>query len=188
MGRISERPIEVSQDIIDQTTAELQQVGGQKNKQWAKRIIQPSTTIMDKSRQEQYADDVEFALFDYVPPTEQGNGTVKSNPLVRNQFVNHQIQMEDSGVYIPTVLFNTLVDASTLTDRQMEALFRGAPPLIKDPSYVKYNGDTFDNVAQYQMPNQENTSIGVLDPYRFYSRVDNHWSFNPDSELFTVNP
>jgi hypothetical protein len=188
VGRINETPIEVSQDIIDQTTAELQQVGGQKNKQWAKRIIMPSTNIMDKSRQEQYADDVEFALFDYVPPTEQGNGTVKSNPLVRNQFVNHQIQMEDAGVNIPTVLFNTLVDASSLTDRQMEALFRGAPPLIRDPSYVKYNGDTFDTVANYQYPNKENTAIGMLDPYRNFSRVDNHWSYNPDSQLFTINP
>jgi hypothetical protein len=188
VGRINETPIEVSQDIIDQTTAELQQVGGQKNKQWAKRIIMPSTNIMDKSRQEQYADDVEFALFDYVSPTEQGNGTVKSNPLVRNQFVNHQIQMEDAGVHIPTVLFNTLVDASSLTDRQMQALFLGAPPLIKDPSYVKYNGDTFDTVAEYQYPNKENTAIGVLDPYRNFSRVDNHWSYNPDSQLFTINP
>ena len=188
VGRINETPIEVSQDIVDQTTAELQQVAGQKNKQWAKRIIQPSTNIMDKSRQEQYADDVEFALFDYVPPTEQGNGTVKSNPLVRNQFVNHQIQMEDAGVNIPTVLFNTLVDASSLTDRQMDALFRGAPPLIRDPSFVKYNGDDFDNVAKYQYPNKENTEIGMLDPYRFFSRVDNHWSYTPDSQLFTINP
>jgi hypothetical protein len=188
VGRINETPIEVSEDIINQTNAELQQISGQKNKQWAKRIIRPSTTILDKSRQENYADDVEFALFDYVPVTEQGAGTVKSNPLVRNQFINNEIQMENAGVYIPTVLFNTLVDASSLTDRQMEALFKGAKPLIKDPSYVKYNGDTFDNVAQYQYPNQENTAIGILDPYRFYSRVDNHWSFNPDSELFTVNP
>jgi len=143
---------------------------------------------MDKSRQESYADDVEIALFDYVPPTEQGTGTVKSNPLVRNQFVNHQIQMEDSGVHIPTVLFNTLVDASSLTDRQMQALFLGAPPLIKDPSYVKYNGDDFDNVAKYQMPNNEHLAIGALNPYRNFSRTDNHWSFTPDSKLFTINP
>jgi hypothetical protein len=188
VGRINETPIEVSQDVIDQTSAELQQIAGQKNKQWAKRIIQPSTNIMDKSRQEQYADDVEYSLFNYIAPTEQGNGTVKSNPLVRNQFVNHQIQMEDSGVHIPTVLFNTLVDASSLTDRQMQALFLGAPPLIRDPSYVKYDGDTFDTVANYQYPNKENTSIGVLDPYRNFSRTDNHWSYNPDNILFTINP
>jgi hypothetical protein len=70
----------------------------------------------------------------------------------------------------------------------MEALFKGAPPLIRDPSYVKYNGNTFDNVAEYQYPNKENTAIGVLDPYRNFSRVDNHWSYNPDSQLFTINP
>ena len=83
--------------------------------------------------------------------------------------------------------FNGLLEASNLSEAELEKLFIGEK--IPEMRFMAQdNDDTFDNVNTRFYVNNENTAVGMDDPYRFYSNVDNYWQTEPDSMLFTVNP
>jgi hypothetical protein len=189
---IIERPIRKT-SVIDETIAQLdqkEQLDKKKraNMQWQPKTIVPSTSIFDESRHERFIDAVEFAQFNYVPEgSEGGYGTPMTNPLKRSDMLSEEIRYTNAGVTIPTDFYNRLLEASNLSEAELEKLFIGEK--IPEMRFIAQdNDDTFDNVNTRFYVNNENTAVGVDDPYRFYSNVDNYWQTEPDSMLFTVNP
>ena len=185
-GGISEQPIEVDEAIVAETQAKIDQEG-RANKQWAPKQIAANPEILGASTQEMYADDIESSLFDYVTPTSEGaNGTIKSNALKRSQFMNDQLRYFNSGVFVPYELFTKFTNQQDLDD-----LALGEKPIISLPEmkFERLNQqNTWDNVAKHQLVNAENQSVGLFDPYRNFSNVDNFWTNTRDSVLYTINP
>ena len=189
---LTERKILIDERELKNVQAvEGQEMG--KNEQWQPKIITPNASLaLDTSQQEKYASDLQSSLFDYVLPTSEGaNGTVKTNKLKAMQEFNDDVRYYKSGIFIPRHMFNNYYTQDSLTSDVLERLTLGEKPLIKLPD-MKFipqdNETTFDTVAQLQFVNKENTAIGMKDPYRFGSNVDNFWMINPDSLLYTVNP
>ena len=183
---ITEQMINVDDAIIAETQAKLDQEPG-KNRQWAPKQISADPSILGSSRQELYADDVEASLFDYVVPTSEGAvGTIKNNPLKKNQFMNDQLRYVNSGVFVPFEMWSQFTNKQTIDDLAM-----GQKPIINlpDMKFEKLDQqNTWDNVAKFQYVNRENTSVGMLDPYRNFSNVDNFYTITPDSVLYMENP
>jgi hypothetical protein len=189
---IIERPIRKT-SVLDETQAQLDQQEQKDKKkrpnmQWQPKTIVPSTSIFDESRHERFIDAVEYAQFNYVPEgSEGGYGTPMTNPLKRSDMLSEEIRYNKAGVTIPTDFYNRLLEASNLSEAELEKLFIGDK--IPEMKFMAQdNDDTFDNVNTRFFVNNENTAVGMDDPYRFYSNVDNYWQTEPDSMLFTVNP
>ena len=185
-GGISEQQIDVDEAIIAETQAKIDQESG-RNKQWGPKQIAATPEILGSSNQEMYADDIESSLFDYVTPTSEGaNGTIKSNALKRSQFMNEQLRYFNSGVFVPYELFTKFTNEQNLDDLSL-----GQKPIISLPE-MKFERldqqNTWNNVASKQFVNRENTSVGLLDPYRFFSNVTNDPYTVNDSVLYTINP
>lgn len=185
-GGISEQQIEVDEAIVAETQAKIDQEAG-RNKQWAPKQISANPEILGASNQEMYADDIESSLFDYVTPTSEGaNGTIKSNALKRSQFMNDQLRYFNSGVFVPYELWTKFTN-----EQDLDNLALGEKPIISLPE-MKFERldqqNTWDNVAKHQLVNNENTSVGLFDPYRNFSNVDNFWTNTRDSVLYTINP
>jgi hypothetical protein len=188
---ITETKINVDADVLKSTQAqESQEVG--KNKQWQPKIIAPTPAILDKPPQEMYAEDLEATLFDYVVPTSEGaNGTIMTNQLKKNQYMNEQFRYYKSGVFIPAKLWEQMNTNQNMTTQKLDTLALGEKPLIALPDMEfmpQNNEETFETVARFQYPNQENTSIEFLSPYANFSNTDNYWATNPQSVLYTINP
>lgn len=189
---IIERPIRKT-SVLDETQAQLDQQEQKDKKkrpnmQWQPKVIVPSTSIFDESRHERFIDAIEYAQFNYVPEgSEGGYGTPMTNPLKRSEMLSEEIRYTNAGVTIPTDFYNSLLEASNLSEAELEKLFIGEK--IPEMRFMAQdNDDTFENVNTRFYVNNENTAVGVDDPYRFYSNVDNYWQTEPDSMLFTVNP
>lgn len=185
---ITEKKLIVAPDVIAQTMVqETQELGA--NKTWQPKSISPTTDILDVSQQEKYADDIEMITqFDYIVPTSEGaQGTVDTNPLKALQATADNIRYTDAGVYVPYILWNRINDTDTLTPQRLEKLALG-PELPPMEFMAQDNEATFENVAEFQFANAENTAIEFLSPYANFSNVDNYWALNPDSVLYTVNP
>jgi hypothetical protein len=192
VGGITEQKINVDEDVLKSTQAQESQSEPQKNKQWAPKIIAPTPAILDKPAQEMYAEDLEASLFDFVVPTSEGaNGTIMTNQLKKNQYMNDKFRYYKSGIFVPAKLFEQMNTNQNMTAQKLDTLALGEKPLIALPE-MKFipanNEETFETVSRFQYPNQENTSIEFLDPYSSYSNVDNYWATNPQSVLYTINP
>lgn len=185
---VTESKLTVPQSVIDETQTELEQ-RGVKNKPWQPKAISPTTAILDVSRQELYADDLEFIAFNYIPPTSEGaQGTVNTNPLKYSQALADSIRYDGAGVYVPYLLWNEINDANEMSDKRITKLALG-PVYLPDMVFMDQdNGTTFENEAEFQYVNGENTSIEFISPYSDFSDVKNFWQSNEDSILYTVNP
>jgi hypothetical protein len=180
-------------DIIDNTQAVLNQdiqkdKKGRDNMKWQPKAIIPSVDIFSESRHERYIDAVEFAQFNYVPKgSEGGYGTPSTNPLKMSQKMSEELRYNGGGITIPINYYNKLLEVSKLNDKELKRLYlpEELPPMKFIP---QDNEDTFENVNTRFFVNNENTAIGINDPYRFFSNVDDYWTTTPDSVLFTVNP
>ena len=185
---ITEKKIMVDADVLAETQAKEEQDVG-KNKHWAPKQIAPTPAILDEPQQEKYAEDLETTLFDYVVPTSEGaDGTIMTNQLKKNQYMNEQLRYTDAGVYIPKELWGQILNDNPAT---IKKLALGSKPLIPIPDMEFIPADnetTFMNVAKLQYVNKENTSVGLFDPYGNFSDVTNYWTITPDSVLFTENP
>ena len=185
---ITEKKIMVDADVLAETQAKEEQDIG-KNKHWAPKQIAPNPAILDEPTQEKYAEDLETTLFDYIIPTSEGaDGTIMTNQLKKNQYMNEQLRYTGTGVYIPKELWGQILNDNPAT---IKNLALGSKPLIPtiDMEFIPQdNEDTWNNVAKLQYVNKENTSVGLLDPYRNFSDVTNYWTVTPDSVLFTENP
>ena len=185
---VTESKLTVPQSVIDQTSAELNQKQSG-NKIWQPKAISPSTDILNESRQERYADDLEFIAFNYIPPTSEGaQGTVDTNPLKYSQARESSLRYDEAGISIPYLVWNQIHDANDMTDKQITKLALG-PVYLPDMIFMDQDNDTtFENVADYQYPNNEPMAIEFLSPYSDFSLVENYWMTNPKNMLFTVNP
>jgi hypothetical protein len=185
-GGITERKLIASPDVISQTQAQETQSGGS-NKIWQPKTISPTTDILNESKQEKYADDVEFIAFNYIAPTSEGGyGTVDTNPLKRSQATADALRYTDSGVYVPYLLWNQVNNTNDMKPQQLEKLALGVelPPM---EFIAQDNEETFEEVALRQFPNNELMAIEFLSPYADFSNVENFWMTNPDNMLFTIN-
>lgn len=191
VGGITEQKINVDADVLKSTKAqESQDIG--KNRQWFPKIIAPTPAILDKPAQEAYAEDLEAALFNYVAPTSEGaDGTVFTNQLKRNQYMNEQLRYYKSGVMVPHLLWGKILSQANMTPKELDTLALGQKPLIELPQmeFIPANNETtWDTVADKQYVNGELDSIEFLSPYSSYSNVDNYWNTNAQSVLYTINP
>jgi hypothetical protein len=185
-GGITERKLIASPDVISQTQAQETQSGGS-NKIWQPKTISPTTDILNESKQEKYADDVEFIAFNYIAPTSEGGyGTVETNPLKRSQATADALRFTDAGVYVPYLLWNQVNNTNDMKPQQLEKLALGVelPPM---EFIAQDNEETFEEVALRQFPNNELMAIEFLSPYADFSNVENFWMTNPDNMLFTIN-
>lgn len=184
---ITERKLIATPDVIAQTqVVEVQKPSGYKV--WQPKSISPTTDILDVPKQEKYADDLEFIAFNYIAPgTEGGYGDTNTNPLKRSQATADAIRFTDAGVYVPYLLWNKINDTNDMKPERLEQLALGAelPPM---EFMEQDNETTFEEVANIQFPNGENTAIEFLSPYADFSNVENFWMSNPTNVLFTVNP
>tara|TARA_R110000772_G_scaffold181985_6_gene293293 strand:- start:1342 stop:3132 length:1791 start_codon:yes stop_codon:yes gene_type:complete len=188
---ITESKINIDRQVLAETRAQINQEPSN-NKQWKPKSILPSTAVLDQSRQEKYADDLEFIAFNYIPPTSEGGyGTVDTNPLKRNQMIENEIRFTKAGVFVPYDTWNQMNDTNNISEQRVQELALGQKPIITLPEMrfiAQDNADTFENVAQHQYVNNENTAIEWMSPYNEYSNVDNFWMINENSKLFTINP
>jgi len=188
---ITEQKINVDADVLKATQAkESQDV--EKNKQWAPKIIAPTPAILDKPAQEMYAEDLEASLFNYVAPTSEGaDGTVFTNQLKRNQYMNEQLRYYKSGVFVPAKLWEQMNTPENMSKEKLDRMALGQKPLIELPQmeFIPQNNETtFETVADKQYVNGEPDSIEFLSAYSSYSNVDNYWATNAQSNLYTINP
>jgi len=184
---ITEKKITVEPEVLAHTQAKIDQ-DDSKNKQWQPKTITPTPNILDESKQEKYADDVEFVAFNYIPPTSEGaEGTVDTNPLKYQQLLESKIRYTNAGVYIPYLTWNKINDANNMTSQQLKTIMMG-PELPRMKFNTFDNDTTFENVAKWQYVNNENTAVEYQSPYADFSNVENSWWSNETSELFTINP
>ena len=183
---ITEQKITVTPDVLAATKAQLDQ-DPSGNKVWQPKAITPTTDILDESKQERYADDVEWLAFQYIPPTSEGaQGTVDTNPLKYQQLLESNIRYTDAGVYVPYVTWNKINDANNITDKRLRTMALGPElPPMKFETFD--NNTTFENVAKWQYVNGENTAVEFRSPYSDFSNVENSWWTNETSELYTIN-
>jgi len=184
---ITEKKITVTPDVLAKTKAQLDQEHPFKNKVWQPKAITPTPDILDESKQEKYADDVEFIAFNYIPPTSEGaEGTVDTNPLKYQQLLESKIRYTDAGVYIPYVTWNKINDANNMTKERLQTMALG--PKLPEMKFETFDNDTtFENVAKLQFVNGENTAVEFQSPYSDFSNVENSWWTNEDNELYTIN-
>ena len=186
---ITVRKVDVEPEVLETTLARLDQQE-KKKKLWYPKSIQASTEILDRSQQEKFSDDLEFAMWNYNPVSSEGGyGTVATNPLKASQALNKDIRFTDAGVLIPYITFNK-INGPNMNDKELKELFLGQAPLVEIPKLDFINNkETFENVADFQFfANNDNTSIEILSPYDDFSDVRNLPDININSQLFTVNP
>jgi hypothetical protein len=184
---ITERKLIATPDAVAQTKVQAEDKAPT-YKTWQPKSISPTTDILNETQQEKYADDLEFTAFNYIAPTSEGApGTVDTNPLKRSQAQADALRYTDAGIYIPYILFNKINDANEMNPERLNKLALGVelPPMEFLP---QDNEVTFENEATKQYVNNENTAIEFLSPYSDFSNVDNFWTKNPTSILYTINP
>ena len=183
---ITEKKITVDPTVLAQTKAQLDQEQV-KNKVWQPKAITPTPDILDESKQEKYADDVEFIAFNYIPPTSEGaEGTVDTNPLKYQQLLESKIRYTDAGVYIPYITWNKINDANNISEKRLRTMALG--PELPPMKFNTFDNETsFENVAKWQYVNGENTAIAFQSPYADFSNVENSDWTNETNMLFTIN-
>ena len=151
-------------------------------------FIIPSSDILQSSKQEVYADQVEFALFDMV--TEEGGLGGMSNDLYKSNAVNDSIRYQKAGVTLQnSVLYNqNLHNPST---QEVKGMFLGLPP-IQFVNERKADATYFEDWDRYQAKhyyvNGENTAIEFLSPYRDFSNTEVYWNTFPKNVLYSEVP
>lgn len=184
---IKETPIAYDPSTLEKAIVDIEQKPT-RNKVWQPKTIYPSTSILDESKQEKYIDDLETSAFDYIAPTSEGSaGTIYTNPLKRQQYINERIRLEGGGMYIPYQTWGRVNDPSKMTEEQLRLMLLG-PKLPQMKFEPMNNATTFENVQTVHLVNNEQNSIEMFSPYSQFSNVDNNWWSNENSVLYTINP
>ena len=185
---IKETPIAYDPKVLQESTANYAQKEIAKNRNWQPKTIMPSTSILDESNQEKYIDDLETSAFDYIAPTSEGSaGTIYTNPLKRQQYINERIRLEGAGMYLPYKTWGVINDPSKMSEEQLKLMLLG-PKLPELQFEPMDNASTFENVQTVHLVNNEQNSIEMFSPYSQFSNVDNNWWTNEKSVLYTINP
>lgn len=185
---IKETPITYNPKVLEKSTATYAQQETAKNRNWQPKTIMPSTSILDESNQEKYIDDLETSAFDYIAPTSEGSaGTIYTNPLKKQQFINERIRLEGAGMYLPYKTWGKINDPNEMSQEQLKLMLLG-PKLPELQFEPMDNATTFENVQTVHLVNNEQNSIEMFSPYSQFSNVDNNWWTNEKSVLYTINP
>ena len=130
------------------------------------KFIVPSVDILSKTDSEIQGDFDEYSMFDFVIPSIEGaDGTIKTNPLKRADYLSEQLMLKGGGID-QDVPFGEL---DLPPNSQISEIKIGAeiPEMVFMDS--EYNLDAFE-VLPYD-PNDDRLQIEALNPYRYYSRV-----------------
>lgn len=130
------------------------------------KFIVPSVDILSKTDSEIQGDFDEYSMFDFVIPSIEGaDGTIKTNPLKRADYLSEQLMLKGGGID-QDVPFGEL---DLPSNSQISEIKIGAeiPEMVFMDS--EYNLDAFE-VLPYD-PNDDRLQIEALNPYRYYSRV-----------------
>ncbi len=141
------------------------------NRQWKPKMIAPTSEILEPTRRQAVYNEMAFTAFDYVPEgSEGGNGNEKTNVLLAQQEIEHELRFLD---------WRRQLLARELTYRKQEQRYQPAsrpPPLME-----------FENMdpAQYEVlgidPQQP---LGYMSPYKNFTDVDGLNIQIKRSELF----
>lgn len=135
------------------------------------KFIMPSVNILNRTEQEQYVDDLEFAMFDFVQDDSGGNDPNGTNPLLRDQNLSLGLRYQRAGVTINSLFGENLPDdPRNMSQKRVKELFLGES-LIPEMKFLysdqfeaqEFNLSEFE-VDQYDV-NNERTAVEMFSPY-----------------------
>ena len=197
---INEAPIILKNDELNQDQAENIKEG--KDKDDVRRgagilkpkFIVPSVNIFNKTEQEQYVDDIEFAMFDFVQDDSGGNDPTGTNPILRDQTLSQGLRYQRAGVTINSLYGKNLPDnPKNMTQAMMDELFLGEPllPTMKFLFSEEFNTQEF-NLSEFEVNNydvnNELTAVEMLSPYANFTNNQLLDQFIDTSILYGVVP
>lgn len=134
------------------------------------KFIIPSSDIFNKSIQEEYIDDLEFSMFDFVKDDSGGLDPNNENYLIRDQKLTEALRYQNAGVNIPSLYGQK--------PKYTENLFIPKDDTkIKIPEISFLYGDAINefNLSEFETkiydPMNDRTAIDVASPY--YYMTDN---------------
>lgn len=193
-GDIKEEPIAYKQDKSDQNDVPtapglIRGAGILKPK-----FIVPSVNIFAKTEQEQFVDDMEFAMFDFVQDDSGGNDPDGNNPILRDQTLSKGLRYQRSGVTVNSLYGRDIPnDPKNISKELMNQLFLGEPvlPQMKFLFSEEFNPQEF-NLSEFEVNNydvnNELTAIEMLSPYANFTNNQLLDQFIDTSILYGIVP
>jgi hypothetical protein len=197
---INESPIILKNDELNQD--QVQNIEEGKKKDEIRRgagilkpkFIVPSVNIFNKTEQEQYVDDIEFAMFDFVQDDSGGNDPTGTNPILRDQTLSQGLRYQRSGVTVNSLYGKNLPDnPKNMTQAMLAELFLGEPllPTMKFLFSEEFNVQEF-NQSEFEVNNydvnNELTAIEAFSPYANFTNNQLLDQFIDTSILYGVVP
>jgi hypothetical protein len=189
--RIKENPLIFKQEQTTQGAGESDvERGAGKLKP---KFIVPSANIFSKTEQEQYVDDMEFAMFDFVQD-EGGNDPYGTNPILRDQHMTENLRYQRSGVNVYSLYGANLPDnPRNMPAKKMQEMFLGENRLPEmkflfsnEFEAQEFNQSEFE-VDEYDV-NNERTAIEAFSPYANFTNNQLLDQFYDTSILYGVVP
>jgi hypothetical protein len=189
--RIKENPLIFKQEQTTQGDGESNvERGAGKLKP---KFIVPSANIFSKTEQEQYVDDMEFAMFDFVQD-EGGNDPYGTNPILRDQHMTENLRYQRSGVNVYSLYGANLPDnPRNMPAKKMQEMFLGENRLPEmkflfsnEFEAQEFNQSEFE-VDEYDV-NNERTAIEAFSPYANFTNNQLLDQFYDTSILYGVVP
>jgi hypothetical protein len=157
------------------------------------KFIVPSANIFSKTEQEQYVDDMEFAMFDFVQD-EGGNDPYGTNPILRDQHMTENLRYQRSGVNVYSLYGANLPDnPRNMPAKKMQEMFLGENRLPEmkflfsnEFEAQEFNQSEFE-VDEYDV-NNERTAIEAFSPYANFTNNQLLDQFYDTSILYGVVP
>ena len=197
---IKESPIILKNDELNQDQAQNIEEGKKKDEIrrgagiLKPKFIVPSVNIFNKTEQEQYVDDIEFAMFDFVQDDSGGNDPTGTNPILRDQTLSQGLRYQRAGVTINSLYGKNLPDnPKNMTQAMLAELFLGEPllPTMKFLFSDEFNPQEF-NLSEFEVNNydvnNELTAIEMLSPYANFTNNQLLDQFIDTSILYGVVP
>jgi hypothetical protein len=193
-GSIKEDPIAYKQDKSDQNDVPtspglIRGAGILKPK-----FIVPSVNIFAKTEQEQFVDDMEFAMFDFVQDDSGGNDPDGTNPILRDQTISKGLRYQRSGVTVNSLYGRDIPNNPyNISKEMMNQLFLGESvlPQMKFLFSEEFYPQEF-NLSEFEVNNydvnNELTAIEMLSPYANFTNNQLLDQFIDTSILYGVVP
>jgi hypothetical protein len=197
---INESPIILKNDELNQDQAQNIKEGKKKDEIrrgagiLKPKFIVPSVNIFNKTEQEQYVDDIEFAMFDFVQDDSGGNDPTGTNPILRDQTLSQGLRYQRAGVTVNSLYGKNLPDnPKNMTQAMMAELFLGEPllPTMKFLFSEEFYPQEF-NLSEFEVNNydvnNELTAVEMLSPYANFTNNQLLDQFIDTSILYGVVP
>jgi hypothetical protein len=197
---IKEAPIILKNEELNQDQAQNIKEGKDKDEvrrgagMLKPKFIVPSVNIFNKTEQEQYVDDIEFAMFDFVQDDSGGNDPTGTNPILRDQTLSQGLRYQRAGVTVNSLYGRNLPDnPKNMSQALMNELFLGEPllPTMKFLFSEEFYPQEF-NLSEFEVNNydvnNELTAIEALSPYANFTNNQLLDQFIDTSILYGVVP